>query len=347
MSTTVAPGGLGKSSLALAEGVAIASGHDLLGIIPKESVRVWIWNGEDPAEETERRIAALCHHHEISPDELTGRLFIDSGRTMPIKIAAMSGAKVAVASESVDAICATIEANKIGVLIIDPFISCHGVPENDNGAIDAVAKVWAQIADRCNISIELVHHVRKPAQGQHELTIDDARGGSALVNAARSGRVLNRMSTAEAAQASIDDRRSYFRADSGKANLAPASRATWFHLVPVMLPNGDSVAAVTSWAMPGAMDKVTTAHMQQIRSKVRDTEYRKDSRSPDWVGTAVAALLGLDPDAAKPKLKEILKVWFSNGVLATERRRDNATRKDREFVVPGDWNEGGGSHATV
>ena len=47
------------------------------------------------------------------------------------------------------------------MLVIDPFVSSHQASENDNGAIDLVAKEWARLADRCNCAIELVHHTRK------------------------------------------------------------------------------------------------------------------------------------------------------------------------------------------
>ena len=56
-SATVAPG---KSSLFLAEAIAVATGRDLLGIKPRQRCRVWCWNGENPADEIDRRIAAIC-----------------------------------------------------------------------------------------------------------------------------------------------------------------------------------------------------------------------------------------------------------------------------------------------
>ena len=90
---TVAPGGLGKSSLVLTEALALATGRNLLGVAPISAVGVWYWNGEDPPEETERRIAGLCQRFRINPSEFEGRLFVDSGRNMPITIASMQGGR--------------------------------------------------------------------------------------------------------------------------------------------------------------------------------------------------------------------------------------------------------------
>jgi len=56
-------------------------------VIPDERVNVWIWNGEDPMEELQRRIIAACIHYEIDPTEIAGRLFVDTGRETKIIIA--------------------------------------------------------------------------------------------------------------------------------------------------------------------------------------------------------------------------------------------------------------------
>jgi RecA-family ATPase len=61
----------------------------------------------------------------------------------------------------VEALVAELIARNVDVLVIDPFVSSHGVNENDNSAIDAVAKTWARIAKRANCAIVLVHHSRK------------------------------------------------------------------------------------------------------------------------------------------------------------------------------------------
>lgn len=60
VSTTIAPPGVGKTTLGTGEGLAIASGKPVLGVTPAERGRVWMWNGEDPIDECERRVAAAC-----------------------------------------------------------------------------------------------------------------------------------------------------------------------------------------------------------------------------------------------------------------------------------------------
>ena len=70
--------------------------------------------------------------------------------------------------------------------------------------------------------------------------------------------------------------------------------------------------------------------------------YRKDSRAEDWIGRAVAKVLDLDleDEADRKQVKNILKTWFANGVLAVKLEKDEGRHK-RAYVVPGNWADEG------
>lgn len=87
VSLTVSPGGLGKSSMITAETLAMVTGRDLLGDRPPHPLRVWVWNGEDPTDELDRRFQAACLHYGIKPEDLGDRYMSDSGRDVPIALA--------------------------------------------------------------------------------------------------------------------------------------------------------------------------------------------------------------------------------------------------------------------
>lgn len=337
---TIGAGALGKSTLLACEAVAIALHEPLLGVTASEQVPVWYWNGEDPRDETDRRIAAICQHYRIDGKRLEGPLFRDSGRVNPIKLAQVVRGEISFDDELAGNICRTIDENGIGIAIFDPFISMHNVPENDNTIIDAVVKKLGHIADETNSCIAFAHHTRKPPSGNHsEATIDDGRGGTAIANAVRAGRVLNRMSAEQAREFNITDARSYFRLDDAKPNLAPPGLAKWFRLVSVDLPNGDHVAVPEAWKAPSALDGITTAHMHKVREIAAAGEWRLDIRATKWIGRAVAevAELNLHKPTEKKRIGEVLKIWLASGVLTTEIRPDQ-NRVEREFVVPGFWN---------
>jgi hypothetical protein len=341
VSTTVAPGGVGKSSLSIVEALAMATGRALLGITPNEQTKVWLWNGEDPLEELQRRVGAAMIQYDISPEEVEGWLFLDSGRTSEIIIAHQTKGGAELAIPVIEALEQTIRANGIGVVILDPFVSVHRVSENDNGQVDMVAKAIARIADKTRCAFDLIHHVRKTNGG--EVTVEDGRGAVSLLSAARAARAINQMTQDEADKWGVENRRLHFRYFDGKANLAPPSESsTWFKLESVDLENatdtrpGDRIGVVTRWEPPKPFDDVTTDHMHEVRRRVAEGQWRLDPQSGEWVGKCAAEVLGLDlsDKAAKSKVKTIVKTWIDTGALKTEERKDSK-RNLRTFVIPG------------
>jgi hypothetical protein len=325
---TVAPGGFGKTTLTLYEAVnMVAAG-----------LSVWYLSGEDPKVEIDRRIAAHCQHHGIELAQLPGRLFVDDRSTFNLFIGKSPRAAFVTFDEaSLTQFELAIVRDKIDVVMLDPFVSFHAVPENDNGCVDAVVKRLALIAYRTNACVEISHHVRKPFVGQGSITVDDARGGGAIINAVRSGRVINRMTTGEAetAKVDLDQRARYVRLDRGKRNMAPPDKATWFRLVSVVIGNTDNVQALETWDFPALMDGITVDDTEWVRDLVRQHAYRADSRSDDWLGVPVAMRLNLnvnDKEDCK-KLNKLFGVWMKNNVFKKQTMRDAKARKDFAFYV--------------
>ena len=336
VSLTVSTGGVGKSSLIIAETLAMIANKPLLGIRPTEPLRVWYWNGEDPMDELQRRFAAAIRHYKLTPDDIGDRLYVDSGRTLPIVIAEDTKTGTRIATPIVADIIAELLDQQIDVLVIDPFVSCHRVAENDNNAIECVAKNWSHIAEAANCSINLAHHSRKT--GGESVTVDDGRGASALLNAARTARTLNTMTTSEADNAEIDEseRRLHFRSDIGKANLTrPAAQADWFKIESVDLGNGaaagfgDDVGVVTRWDYPVVDEPVVdTDALIRVKDAIRrGGPWRSDQKatSEPWVGIPIAQVLGLDPQSKfdKKAVAKSIKSWLATGVL---RRVDHQGR---------------------
>lgn len=136
---TVAISGAGKSFLVMTEALAIVTGRPLLDVTPEDRANVWCWNGEDPMEELQRRLAAAILFYKINPTEIDGRLFVDTGRKTKIIVAEQTRTGARVFRPIVDAVIAEIKANEIGLMIVDPFVASHRVIENDNPAIELVA----------------------------------------------------------------------------------------------------------------------------------------------------------------------------------------------------------------
>lgn len=341
VSVDVAAGGVGKSSVKIGEALAMASNRPLYDqAVHDGPLTVWFYNLEDPAEETERRIHATAKWFKIKPEDVAEegatRLYIDSGRDQQCVIAHETPHGATISAPVVAQIKSEIKARDIDVLIIDPFVSSHEVSENDNRAIDKVAKQWGQIADECNCAINLVHHVRK-GNGA-ETNAESARGAKSLTDAARSVVVYNRMTEDEAGLAGIpqDQRGFYFRTQNDKANLAPPAKAQWFRMNNVDLANGDQVGVACPWKWPELFDGISTAKAQAVQRAVAEGRFRKDPRSAEWVGHIVARTVGMDAENDRKRITAVIKEWVKNGVLKEVEGLDEK-RNTRLFVEVGKW----------
>jgi hypothetical protein len=346
IAAAVAPGGVGKTTFLAAAALGMVTARPLLGKTTWDGPkRIWIWNLEDDLEELQRAIQAAALHHAIGEEDLGDGLFVDSameGAGLCTAVQDQSGLKLL--APVYDAITAELTERRIDVLIIDPFVSSHQVEENDNGAIDKVAKAWARVAKAASASIVLVHHTSKA--GAAEVTALSGRGAVSLINACRSTLVFNRMPMDVAQRLGIkeDERRRYFAVMDDKHNRAPAEKADWYRLASVPLGNGglacgDEVAVAEPWTPPDPFENVTTDHLYRVQLLVSEGEWKHHHTSEDWVGSAVASVLGLNvtDKADKARIQGLLKTWEANGALRVEERRDGRTRQMKKFASVGRW----------
>jgi hypothetical protein len=151
VSVTVAPGGVGKSSLTLVEALCLVTGRKLLDEwVDQAGLRVWVYNLEDTRDELERRVIGAMAFHGVKPEEVEGKLFLDTARERPLCTAVDICGEATIVEPEIVALESALKERQIDVLIVDPFVSSHSVSENSSGAIDLVAKEWARLADRCN-----------------------------------------------------------------------------------------------------------------------------------------------------------------------------------------------------
>jgi AAA domain len=346
VSTTSAAGGGGKTSLTYAEFLALVTGKDLLKIgkpIEKD-LRAWIWNGEDPYDEVKRRLMAICKHYNIKKSDIDGKLFADSGRDTKLKIAVHDKNGTRIAIPEVNQVIDQMLEHQIDVLLIDPVVSFHSVPESDNVGMDKFMKAWGDIADKTNAAIDLAQHVRK-GQGVHEHTVEDSRGASSIIAAARNARVVNFISSDEAARYGIDerDRFDYIKVEGGKANMAKRSTGwtKYYKIESVNLGNktekhpSDDVGVVTSFTPTEAADSVATPSLVEIAERLENGDHGSDSQANDWAGYVVADVLKLDPVKDKQRIKGMLKSWIKARSLVVVRKEVGKKGKKRPFVKKG------------
>lgn len=323
----VAPGGTGKSAYAMGVGMALAARRPLFGDHIFAPVNVALINLDDPMDELERRVAAIMLAHKIRREDLEGRLFLEDcdGHGLTLAAPARDDNGFYVANPDEKELTDLIRANNIGLIVCDPFAESHTLEENSNPQMVQAAAVWRRIARATDCAVLLVHHVRKgDASG-----IDAARGAKALSDSARVGLLMTIMSIAEAEEFGIedDDRTAFVRLDDAKRNMAPASKARWFRLMPVRLgntfdptyPNGDSVGAIVAWQPPdSAIATAPTSELNTVLDAIKagpepGVLYTKSGRGGSARGCAQVlceAFQVTEKEAAKMTAR-----WFKSGLL--------------------------------
>lgn len=355
VSAVVGVGAGGKTTFKVGRALAMATGKEYFGHrVWNGPHRVWLINLEDEREEIEKTVHAFMKLWSLTPADIGNRLFIDG-----VDTGAMARLKIAVEGERggfiiqrpiIEATIEALKARQIDYLDVDPFVSCHSIDENNNGAIDAVSKEWVQVAHRANCAISLAHHVRKP--NGSEATAFDARGAVAMINACRSVLVLQKMSKEVAQEMCVPEceRKRYVSVYDDKNNKAPAAaQQDWYEFVSVGLGNGDdtgpedSIGALKQWQAPNAFGGATVRQLYNIQmaiSTANQSHTRKHSSSKGWVGKLVAHVLDMNVDDPKDKnvIKKRIDTWLATGALRTVELRDN-NHEPREHVEVGTWAE--------
>lgn len=340
VSVMVAPGGVGKSTISNLVALSMATGLPLLEkSVQRGPQGCWIFNLEDGTEELERQVVAACLFHNVARADCGDRLYLDSGLIQPLCTATENKDGFTLSEPVFEQVAATIRDRGISVLIVDPFVSSHGVRENSNEAIDAIVKRWKRLAQETGCAVLIVHHTKK--LGDRDATAEDGRGASALPAAARVVLTLNKMSRNEAGKLGIVNEtewRSLVRIDTGKGNRAPPGEATWIKLESQNIGNGDflepgdDVAVARIWHLPESAD-LDLDLVRAVQDRMGGEAFGENCLARDWIGHPIATVAGLCPAQDRSAVQAILRQIIAAQFLKVEYRRANG--RDRPMVIVG------------
>jgi hypothetical protein len=337
-SVTLAPPKVGKSMLGLAEALDMATGRGFLSGKTRDPMRVVYYNAEDDQDVIDSRVAALLTLYGIDQSEISETLFPVSGvdRGDFYMIAGQEGVINEPLFVGLEKFIAEQRAD---ALIFDPLQDLSRSPET-NEVFRLLGQRLRRMASSTAVALGLIHHTRKIAPGVTP-TIDDGRGGSALRGTARFNRLLIGMTEDEAVKAGVPNHRHFMRIGDMESNLAPPSSDVnrWFEKVSVLTPNGHQVGAIKPWQWPDAFAGVTAQDAARVRNEIdRMAEPpRLDVRSSGWVGTVVAAVLGMDLSNAsgKARVKMMVQKWIETDVLRVTEGHDQRAGRTTKIVIAG------------
>jgi RecA-family ATPase len=346
VTVVAAAGGTGKTSLLIAWALSLATGRDLIGMRPHHRARVLLVTLEDDRAELLRRIKAACLHYEIDRADVAGWLRVKALAGQSVTLATVTPAGDMAETPATGEIIEAMRRHAADVLIADPWVKLSGAPENDNGATDFVVKLLSRIAGEANAAVAVAHHHRKGAATPGDT--DSARGAKSLIDAARIGLTLNRMSEAEANTFEVAEKERWrlARLDDGKMNLAPAGSTTWFRLASVHLdngtagyPDGDNVQAIEAWTPPDAFQDMSTHTAREILLAIdaaeslpdgeRYTDAKRAKGAERWAGVVIMDRAGKSGAEAK----RILAAWINAGVLRVEPYETPDRKKRRGLIA--------------
>jgi hypothetical protein len=311
-------GGTGKSTMGIIEALANASGKNLThDTVHGKRSRVVLINLEDTRNTMDKRIAACMRQFDLKPEDIGDRLITLAKGEIAFKIAKQKrNGEVEPNEDAIAMLTNLMVEKKADVLSIDSFIRTHAVPENDNNSIEQVLECFERIAKGANCAVHLWHHTRK-SKAMEQMSVESARGAQAFIDACRSVRIMETMSTKEYTDLVdfYDDqnisfetpRGFFFRCFNGKRNFAPpVENSDWYMFVSVCLKNapfdlngtgeigGDSMGVATPWEYPEMEQPDVTGEklLRIIELMKAGGPWRNDNRSTKerWVGHAIAEL---------------------------------------------------------
>mgnify|MGYP000462806025 CR=1 FL=1 len=249
ISLITAPGGVGKSTLQLCLALSVASGRDLLKLGPVDQGNVIVVNNEDDANVLIHRVHAIMKQHGLMEDDIGGRLHVFSGYGQELAIAHTEANGEVVLTNDGQRLQQQILDDDVQAIFLDPFISLHDAPENDNVAVNKAVRQFKVIAAKTGCAISLIHHTRKMGKDS-EVGAGDAeagRGASSLKDAARVVLTLAKMSKSTGDSLNLVDYGNYIRLDTGKSNFsAPDNDARWFQFTGVPTPADNTIGVPIS-----------------------------------------------------------------------------------------------------
>lgn len=339
VSSVLAEGSGGKSSLRILQALSVATGRkDLTGEHVFQRVLVLLVSFEDDDVELRRRVLAARLHHNISRADVAGWLYLAAPRAEMGKLMTFDPRKGLVVGELAARIETAILHRKAGLVVLDPLVKSHAISENDNAAMDSLVQLVSDIAVKHAVAIDVPHHVSKGSADPGN--VNRSRGASSTSNAMRLVYTLSIMSPDEAQRFSISeqDRRDYVRYDRAKLNIARSGGpAKWFKLVSIRLgnpsavyPAGDEVQTVEGWEPPSAwagldqdlINRILTVIESGLSDGTYYTTAPKATTRAAWQVVRSQA-----PHKSEGQAREVIQTWVRNGLLVEFDYDNQVTRK--------------------
>lgn len=226
--------GIGKTSLLMQLGAAVAAGISVAGgamPAPERTGAVVFLAAEDPPKILERRAHFLMRSLDAQGCDNAVAARLDAG----LRLLSLVGyAPVILHDTGLNKISMrqlSSFAKGTRLLILDPIRRFHWCNEQDYGKMALLFQLLVDIAVENGCTVLFSHHLSRFDVSTAAGEADMAQGISAFVNPTRWVLNLHAMSRKEAADHGVseDSRRQYVRATIAKSNYGPPLGPYWLH----------------------------------------------------------------------------------------------------------------------
>lgn len=197
----IAPGGAGKSYLAMHIGVSASSGSSLFSkFLPTKPSKVVFISGEDDRIELQRRIHAVTQDlpASLKASVASNISFIDLADSFELFTNKSMVGEVYmtdVPNKLVESISEAV-GEEVDLVIVDPISRFRGGEENSAADTTRFVQALQFIRDKLNTTVLTLHHVNKGAKSNGS-SQNNARGSSAFIDGVRLVYELNVISDEE------------------------------------------------------------------------------------------------------------------------------------------------------
>lgn len=339
-----------KSTLMLAWGCALALGRPHGKFRPTKSTPVVVYNVEDDRNEQRRRLSAVLRQFDATPADIRSKIVRTGPAGVGVLFAWDAVQGLVINTQAMDALRALCAERRPGLLIADPLAELHTAGENDNTALRAIVATFRAIAIEFDMAVIIVHHTRKGAAAPGDP--DSARGGSAIIGAARIVLTCFTMSEEDAESFGLPKdrktRSNYLRLDDAKQNYAGIGEAVWYDTALHTLSNGEIVPAVVPFEPPDKWAAISIVVANEILDEI---DAGLDSGTRRYVHGGAAedraawkVVTRHVPALNEQQARDIISTYLKNGVLAHRKYYDPKDRKERQGLYLNEARRPGAMH---
>lgn len=337
ITSLLAPGGAGKSTLQLVVAIHLALGLDLWGY-RNMTGRAWksiVYDSEDSLGEMSSRVYAICTALNLDPVLAGSRIILASGKTHAKLRLVNGGQNPTVNTEGAAWLVQAASDPDVAMVALNPLNKLHSANGNDNVQMTFVMETLEALAETCDVALFLAHHVSKPSGSTTRMAGNAyiGQGAATIVDSSRKAFTMVPPDDQDVSHFALtpQEKRMLVRLDDAKQNRTLGrEEALWLKRVSVTLWNGEHV---------GSLDKtdmhVRTEHMRQAIARVLHAGMVHQRGSAGVTLTVAAALLK-DGDPLFEKMpRDLLKSRIEQYLAQPVTLPDGATIKvdDNRMVV--------------